>query len=40
VSLLERGLLAKPEKITKAEQYTTTELTLGRAGKGDRVPPS
>lgn len=38
VEFLERGLMVLPDKITKAEDYTATTLTLGRAGKPDRVP--
>ncbi|HWN96462.1 MAG TPA: acetylxylan esterase [Methylomirabilota bacterium] len=38
VEFVERGLMAQPEKITKAETYTATKLTLGRTGRGDRLP--
>jgi dienelactone hydrolase len=38
VEFVERGLMVQPDKITKAEAYTTTKLTLGRVGRGDRVP--
>ena len=38
VEFVERGLMAQPDKITKAENYTTTKLTLGRTGRSDRVP--
>jgi dienelactone hydrolase len=38
VEFIERGLMVQPGKITKAEDYTSTKLTLGRTGRGDRVP--
>ena len=38
VEFVERGLMVQPDKITKAESYTATKLTLGRTGRGDRVP--
>ena len=38
VEFVERGLMVQPDKITKAETYTTSKLTLGRVGRGDRVP--
>ncbi|HTD65379.1 MAG TPA: acetylxylan esterase [Candidatus Limnocylindria bacterium] len=38
VEFVERGLMVAPGKITKTEDYTATKLTLGRAGKGDRIP--
>jgi len=38
VEFVERGLMVLPDKITKAENYTATKLTLGRAGKPDRIP--
>jgi dienelactone hydrolase len=38
VEFIERGLMVLPGKITKAEDYTSTKLTLGRTGRGDRVP--
>ncbi len=38
VEFIERGLIIQPDKITKAQDYTATRLTLGRAGRGDRLP--
>ncbi len=38
VEFIERGLMVQPGKITKAEDYTSTRLTLGRVGRGDRIP--
>jgi dienelactone hydrolase len=38
LEFVERGLMAQPDKITKAQDYTATKLTLGRTGRGDRVP--
>ena len=38
VEFIERGLMVSPDKITKAEDYTATKLTLGRAGKTDHIP--
>jgi len=38
VEFIERGLMVQPERITKGENYTATRLTLGRTGRGDRVP--
>ena len=38
VEFVERGLMVLPDKITKAENYTATKLTLGRAGRADRLP--
>jgi dienelactone hydrolase len=38
VEFIERGLMVQPGRITKAEDYTSTVLTLGRVGKGDRIP--
>ena len=37
VELVQRGLLVQTEKITKAEDYTSTRLVLGRVGRGDRL---
>ena len=38
VEFIERGLMAQPDKITKAQEYTSTKVTLGRTGRNDRVP--
>jgi dienelactone hydrolase len=38
IDFIERGLLVQPGKITKEQDYTVTQLTLGRAGKGDKLP--
>ncbi len=38
VEFIERGLMVQPGKITKAEDYTATKLTLGRAGRSDNIP--
>ena len=38
VEFVERGLMAQPGKITKAQEYTSTTVALGRTGKNDRVP--
>ena len=38
VEFVERGLMVQTEKITKAEDHTATRLTIGRAGRGDRIP--
>ncbi len=38
VEFVERGLMVQTDKITKAENYTATRLTIGRAGRGDRIP--
>jgi dienelactone hydrolase len=38
VEFIERGLMAQPEKITKAQDYTSTKLALGRTGREDRIP--
>lgn len=38
VEFVERGLMAQPEKVTKAQEYTSTKVTLGRVGRNDRVP--
>lgn len=38
VEFIERGLMVLPGRITKAEDYTSTTLALGRVGKGDRIP--
>jgi dienelactone hydrolase len=38
VEFIERGLMIEPDRITKAEDYTATKLTLGRSGKGDKIP--
>ena len=37
VEFIERGLMVQPGKITKAQDYTATKLTLGRAGRGDKI---
>ncbi|HEY0549487.1 MAG TPA: acetylxylan esterase, partial [Verrucomicrobiae bacterium] len=38
VEFIDRGLMVQPGRITKAEDYTSTKLTLARTGRGDRVP--
>jgi len=38
VAFGEKGLLAQTNKIVKVPGHTRTELALGRAGKGDRLP--
>ncbi|MBI5386919.1 MAG: hypothetical protein HZA90_19780 [Verrucomicrobia bacterium] len=38
VGFVEKGLLVQIERTTKLADHTVTQLTLGRAGKGDRVP--
>jgi dienelactone hydrolase len=38
VGFIERGLMVLPGRITKAEDYTSTTLALGRTGRGDRIP--
>ena len=38
VEFIERGLMVLPDKITKADDYTATTLTLGRTGRGDKIP--
>ena len=37
VDFIERGLMVLPDKITKADSYTATKLTLGRTGRGDKL---
>ena len=38
VAFVDKGLLVQTDKITKAAEYTRTDLTLGRVGRGDRLP--
>jgi dienelactone hydrolase len=38
LEFVERGLMAQPDKITKAPEYTSTKVTLGRTGRNDRIP--
>lgn len=37
-AFIQKGLLVQMEKVTKESDHTLTQLTLGRVGKGDRVP--
>jgi dienelactone hydrolase len=38
VEFIERGLMVQPGKITKALDYTSTKLVLGRTDRQDRIP--